>query len=205
MRAYLIVISVVLCILAMAIPSPGQYCFRGKPECPAFFITETGACEIFSPFSSLLLIAEHGIMFNINDHWALGGVHCISYQQHGDVYRGGFQMRLRRWLNPEWSLDIGSGLLVYAGGTEEWDSAGAHMWEEKLPQVVGSVGVSYQDLIILSIGLDYRRMTEDTDEDGAVWYAGIQGGSYVGASAQGLAVVAGLIILVLHLTVGVGN
>jgi hypothetical protein len=179
-------------LLAMTTLAPAQTLFRGRPapDCSTFFIMEVGSGAVFTPTTEAVLTTEHGIMFNLNTRYALGGtLYWTSIFGDQPVGRLGFKARGRRWLSQNWSIDVGTGLLL----------------AEKA-EFTGSTGLNYKDLFILNVGVDVLRSRNDDRRYGANLRTEIKGGSYVGAGLHGAALV-GFLVMVVYIIAsgGIGD
>lgn len=137
----------------------GPLCFRGKPECQNFLLTEfaiqgrIGGSTKTSPegnFSEKLNYSmDLGLMHNLNERFALGGSIYMSVDArfgNGGFWAMGVKPRLRYWINRDVGLDISPGLLL----TDSEES-------DKTPSFTGSVSLSYKDLIALTTSFEVIR------------------------------------------------
>jgi hypothetical protein len=179
-------------LLFVCVPTgPGsahaKMCFSGSPapKCKSFFITEVGVGhkigEVSFPNGGHFTF-EHGIMFNLNEQYALGAANYGVFDERYSDFRGGFKVRLRRWLDHGLSANLSTGLIIWG------DSYG-----ERLPELAGDVGLSYKDWIAFYVGLDYSRLMESDALNGANWHTGLKFGSYPGGVLTGAAAVLGVI------------
>lgn len=174
-------------ILASSRPAHAKMCFRGSPapKCKSFFITEVGIGHKIGKLSfpnGGHFTFEQGIMFNLNEQYALGAANYVVFDERYSDFRGGLKVRLCRWLDHGLSANVSTGLIIWG------DSYG-----ERLPEFAGDVGLSYKDWIAFYVGLDYLRLMENDRLNGANWHTGLRFGSYPGGVLTGAAVVLGVV------------
>jgi hypothetical protein len=132
---------------------PGHaLCWRGKPECGSFIITEMGFLYTIDdyPFagggSRLALTFDAGWMKNLSARHAVGftGYAAVS----DDVTRLGIRPRYRRWLSRTSSVEVSPGILLSGEDTAiDYDPPGF---------IVGAT-VNHRDLIALTLETEYSR------------------------------------------------
>jgi hypothetical protein len=186
-------------------PAPAQdkpghaLCWRGKPECGSFVITEMGALYRLDdyPFqgdpSRIYLTFDAGFMKNLSKRHAVG---LTGYAlAGGDISRLGIRPRYRRWLSHNSSVDISPGILVSGEDPGiDYDP----------PGFVFGVSMNEGDLVALTLETEYARYREyvDTGVTGNTTYQDrsdwtIRGGAKLG-SALGLAGTAALFALFIY-------
>ncbi len=166
------------CFFLVGITSANaQVCFRGKPPptCKGFWVTELGLGYRVNGPQRGWPVSEIGLMFNVNERYAIGGTSYVAYDAQYDDFRGGLKLRVRRWLNPDVSLNVSGGLILLGGD-----------YREKYPEFTGHVDVNYKDLLAPYVGLDLLRI-EQGSLDGAGWHLGIRFGSYAGSGLSAVA------------------
>lgn len=157
--------------------------FRGRPlpECRTFFLTEFGfrmqlaGTHLYSgeETPSYLTQWEFGLMKNMNPKYALGGTLFAMLTEDAAEFHFGFAPRLRRWLNPNFSLDFSPGV-VFASTNHAFHG----------PGLSAGLRIGYKDYVALMASLEV--MKKDT------WMGAPNGATeektykafYLGAMAQ---------------------
>ena len=132
-------------------------CWRGKPECGSFMVTEAGLLYRVDdyPFpgmdTNLAAVFEVGYMKNISPKEAVG---ATGYALVSDLTRLGICPRYRRWLSHSTSVDLSAGVLL--GGEDpaiDYDPPGFLL------------GASYnmKDLLALTLESEYSRYRDYGD------------------------------------------
>jgi hypothetical protein len=195
-------------LLLMLSPSPADaedkpghaLCWRGKPECGSFIITEMGTLYRLDdyPFpvdiDHLAFSFDVGWMKNLDRRRAVG---VTGYALVNDDFtRFGIRPRYRRWLSQHTSLDISPGILL-AGEDPDitYDP----------PGFILGVTANAEDLIAVTVETEYSRYsTYDvfTGESGAPTDWTVRGGAKLGSGlgVVGTAVLA--VVWVVALTYG---
>ena len=137
----------------------GPLCFRGKPECQNFLLTEfavqgriggnTNTVGVNDLIEKVYYTMDLGMMHNLNKRYALGGSLYMGVDArfgNGGFWAMGLKPRLRYWLNPNLGLDVSPGLLL----TDSEES-------DKTPSFTGSLSLSYKDLIALTTSFEVIR------------------------------------------------
>lgn len=179
---------------------PGHsLCWRGKPECGSFVVTELGVLYRMDEYDypgmdwRVVLTFDAGYMKNVSLKDAVG---VTGYALlNDDITRLGIRPRYRRWLSHETSIDISPGILL--GGEDaaiDYDPPGF---------VLGVTG-NLKDLIALTLETEYSRYRDYGDVPGEVGYQHrsdwtIRGGAKLGSGLglAGAAAYLGLLIAVL--------
>jgi len=183
---------------APAQDKPGHgLCWRGKPECGSFVITEMGALYRLDdyPFqgdpSRIYLTFDAGFMKNLSKRHAVG---LTGYAlAGGDISRLGIRPRYRRWLSHNSSVDISPGILV---------SGEDPAFDYDAPGFVFGASLNEGDLVALTLETEYARYREYGDPPNVSQYQSrsdwtIRGGAKLG-SALGLAGTAALFALFIY-------
>jgi hypothetical protein len=186
----LLVLLVSFPLHAAAEDKPGHaLCWRGKPECGSFVVTEMGALYRLDdyPFpvdvEPLVFSFDVGWMKNLDRRRAVG---VTGYALANDDFtRFGIRPRYRRWLSQNTSLDISPGILL-AGEDPDitYDP----------PGFVFGVTANAQDLIAVTLEAEcarYRTYDVFTGESGAPTDWTVRGGAKLGS---GLGVVGAAIL-----------
>lgn len=186
-----------LCILpaaARAEPPPqnpaaeAPLCFRGEPlpECQGFLLTEFAAA-IARPSGyrrpPLNAIWELGYMHNLEvEKLAFGGTLFFVYDDEERILFG-FKPRLRRWLTPWLSAEVGPGVIVGGGN--------GGSFAPSYPAFSGHAALNFGDLVSVSAQLEVLPLTEmsNVNPQGreVTGYIGLRFGSYAGMAAGPLA------------------
>lgn len=175
-----------------------QFCYRGRPrpDCATFLVSEflVGSRNAESQYAETRLILqwEYGLMTNVSDRSALGGT--VLGAVSGSGGRLAFKARYRRWLTPEWALDVAPGLVVVAG-------SGGQAADLRGPGFSGHLAIMWKDYAGVALvyeAIPFREaLTEFTGTDATVGF-GARLGSPVGG-VIGAATFLGLLILGAHL------
>jgi hypothetical protein len=188
-RQLMISILAIVSLAHLVAPTANaQFCFRGKPapECRSFLITEIGLGLRVGEGRSLedgWPASEIGWMYNLNEHYAVGATSYIVYDAKYEEFRGGLKLRVRRWLNNDFSLNASGGAILLGGE-----------YNEEHPEFAGHVDLNYKDFVGPYVGVDVLR-GRGRSSDEAIWHTGIRFGSYAGTGLSSVAaalVVAGL-------------
>ena len=179
---------------------PGHaLCWRGKPECGSFIITEMGVLYRLDdyPFpgdpSRINLSFDAGWMKNLSKRDAVG---LTGYAlTDGDMTRLGIRPRYRRWLSHGSSIDISPGVLLSGEDPAiDYDP----------PGFVLAASLNEGDLVALTLETEYARYRDyaDTGGPGSTSYQNredwtIRGGAKLG-SGLGLAGTAALLALAIY-------
>lgn len=161
-------IVVFFCLHLQSVPASAQVCFRGKPApaCRAFWVTESGLGYMASKGGSAWPISEMGLMFHLGERYATGATTYIAFDGDTTDFRGGVKLRLRRWFNPDLSMNVSGGLILVGGA-----------YNEEHPGFAGHLDLNYKDFVAPYLGLDVMRRGP---LDGANWHAGLRFGSRTG-------------------------
>ena len=148
-----------LLLLLVSSAQSGPLCFRGRPECQNFLLTEfavqgriggnTNTEGVNDFIEKVYYTMDLGMMHNLNKRYALGGTLYMGVDArfgNGGFWAMGLKPRLRYWLNPNLGLDVAPGLLL----TDSEES-------DKTPSFTGSVSLSYKDLIALTTSFEVIR------------------------------------------------
>jgi len=157
----------------------GGRCWRGRPlpECRSFWITEFGigwrltdssdparARELFDHYA----VYDFGWMVNRTSKTAWGAT--FSLKGMGETHVG-VHIRLRRWIDRNWALDVSPGILL-AGRSHDDD------YDLEYPTLSGRLRISYGDWFGLTGGAELARIRDGaTEVDG---FAGVELGAYGG-------------------------
>jgi hypothetical protein len=179
---------------------PGHsLCWRGKPECGSFVVTELGALYRMDEYDypgmdwRVVLTFDAGYMKNVSLKDAVG---VTGYALlNDDITRLGIRPRYRRWLSHDTSIDISPGILLSGEDAAiDYDPPGF---------VLGVTG-NLKDLVALTVETEYSRYRDYGDVPGEVGYQTqsdwtIRGGAKLGSGLglAGAAAYLGLLILVL--------
>jgi len=174
-------------------------CWRGKPECASFLVTELGVLYRMDeyPFSGMdwrvALTFDLGYMKTLSPKTAVGATGYALL--HDDITRLGIRPRYRRWLSRDISIDISPGILL--GGEDsnaDYDPPGFVFG------VTGNMG----DLVALTLETEYSRyrVYNNIPPDFSYYHTSdwtIRGGAKLGSGLglAGGAAYIGLLILVL--------
>jgi hypothetical protein len=185
-------------------PAPSEHkpghalCWRGKPECGSFVITEMGVLYRMDEYDfpgmdwRVVLTFDAGYMKNLSTKGAVGvtGYALVN----DDITRLGIRPRYRRWLSHDTSIDISPGILLSGEDAAiDYDPPGF---------VLGVTG-NMKDLIALTLETEYSRYRDYGTAPGEVGYQThsdwtIRGGAKLGSGIglAGAAAFLGLLILV---------
>jgi len=145
--------------LAEVVPLRAQSCFRGRPlpECRSFWITEFGYAyrinsEKDKPTS--MFSGDFGMMRNLNDRIALGGLFFLGIDTNPDFHIG-LKARFRYWLNSKNSLEISPGILLVHTRpfTEE-------------PGLTGNVAMNFSDCFAIHSQIEVVRFRSRPSRSG---------------------------------------
>jgi hypothetical protein len=182
-------------------PTPSEHkpghalCWRGKPECGSFVVTELGVLYRMDEYDfpgmdwRVVLTFDLGYMKNLSTKNAVGvtGYGLVN----DDITRLGIRPRYRRWISHNSSIDISPGILFSGEDTAiDYDPPGF---------VLGVTG-NMKDLIALTLETEYSRYRDYTSTPGGTGYSDwtIRGGAKLGSGLglAGAAAFFGLLILV---------
>ncbi len=213
-RPFAAVLPFVLVILNSSALAQTEFSFSPQPlpGCRAFAVTELGLGYRLTPLprtkhitvytdetgtdtstsyepahgSRLLVTADFGMMWNLNENYALGGSCFLSLSPR---FRSGARLRIRRWLSARSSLDFLPGVVLER-------SSGYH----SSPGFTGSIDLKIEEWLALMMTVEYFRgqrhesrwsydqwvthTTRESEDDIGV-YLGARSGSYPGAVAAG--------------------
>ena len=172
---------VCIVVLLTSTVTNAEMCFRGRPvpECRTFWITEVGlGYRISHPDVNERgwPTSEIGLMYNLNEHYAIGATSYASYDAKFEEFRGGAKLRARRWFNRDLSVDVSGGLLFLG-----------HGYHQDFPSFTGHLDVNYKDVVAPYLAVDVLR-EEHSSLDGANWQAGLRFGSFPGSGLTGIAI-----------------
>jgi hypothetical protein len=170
-------------------PLPEYQCFKGGPlpECSRFWVTEFSYLSRLgkSGESKWYLTGELGLMFNLNEGGALGGVLYLGGSD--DFSRGGFGPRYRIWLrNAEGKLlaprlDFTAVPLFWMSGSGQ-----------SAPGLMASASINISDWIAFTFQAELIKFTTGKFVGGNLvtqseadlsLYLGVKGASYLGPIA----------------------
>jgi hypothetical protein len=193
----LLVLLVSFPLQAAAEDKPGHtLCWRGKPECGSFVVTEMGVLYRLDdyPFqgdpSRIVLTFDVGWMKNLSQRNAVGVTGSAIV---GDATRLGIRPRYRRWLSKGTSLDVSPGILL-SGEDPGIDYVA--------PGFVLGASLNEGDLVALTLETEYARYREYqypslSYQDRSDWT--LRGGAKLGSGlglAGGAAFVALIVVVI---------
>ncbi|GEM_PF-1058384 len=229
MREFSILFAAIFCTLLFSSTVWAQLCLKPHPQpaCRTFFITEISynfransaptRTIIFPPFDGVdsytlkerifdfkrrhFFTSDLGLMTNLNARYAIGASHFIGMDNGGE-FRGGFKIRVRRWLGAKSSLDLSTGMLL-------WNTH----FNPKHPGFTAGVHFNMRDWFALTVLLESIRLQpsgylppvqviSDPRSDTA-FYVGVKTGSTPGLIGNALAAATALALGIFILTVGV--
>ncbi|SEL00578.1 hypothetical protein SAMN05444354_103292 [Stigmatella aurantiaca] len=156
------------------------------PECQDFLLTEFAAA-IARPSSyrrpPVNAIWELGYMHNLDEaSLALGGTLFFVYDDKERILFG-FKPRLRRWLTPWLSAEVGPGVIVGGGN--------GGSFAPSYPAFSGHAALNFGDLVSVSAQLEVLPLTQmsNVNPQGreVTGYIGLRFGSYAGMAVGPLA------------------
>ncbi len=178
---------------------PGHsLCWRGRPECGSFVVTELGALYRLDEYDypgmdwRVVLTFDAGYMKNLSLKDAVG---VTGYALlNDDITRLGIRPRYRRWLSHDTSIDISPGILLSGEDAAiDYDPPGF---------VLGVTG-NLRDLLALTVETEYSRYRDYGGGPGVDYQTQsdwtIRGGAKLGSGLglAGAAAYLGLLIAVL--------
>jgi hypothetical protein len=166
-------------------------CFRGGPlpECYGFLLTEFST-HISSPRSyrrpPFNASWDLGYMQNLGEaELAFGGSLFIVHDDEARILFG-FKPRLRRWLTPWLSAEVGPGVLIAGGNGGSFAPA--------FPAFSGHAALNFADVVSVSAQLEVLPLTKMSNANPqgkeVTGYIGLRFGSYAGLVTGPLAVAA---------------
>ena len=182
-------VAVFITLLLCPSLSAAQSCWRGEPspDCRSFWVTEYGIFWRLDGVSEEIrsdelydygIRFELGPMYNVGEKYALGGTAMLTATGETSL---GLYMRLRYWMNRNWSIDISPGIIVHG-------SSGSDAYELLHPAPAARIVLNYADFVGLYAGVEQYRVRQEGSE--LDWYLGVHAASYPGAGL-------GLVFLVL--------
>jgi hypothetical protein len=168
---YILYMVLVLTVTANAVEAG---CFRGRPECRTFWITEAGFMYRFdSPGvvdsqSRDFYLANFGLMRNISDRHAVGGLLGVGWDHPTDDWRTYIGVRFRRWLSHSVGADVTVGIIRSARSRQ-----GTNFFSEISMMLSDQVGVATRMEWVSRP--DYATASHDVS-----WYGGVRLGSEFG-------------------------
>lgn len=206
-----VVVFAALVGAALATPSPAtaQTCWRGRPlpDCTSFAITEVGfsfgsrrdSANAGGAATGHLMTWELGYMRNLGERYAVGGTAFVEGDGLGMArLRAGLKGRYRVWLEGNRSVDVAPGVILLAEEPSTPSNPDGSLTAGY--DLGGLLAVSYNlgDLVSLTAQVEaLQRPAKELQMSG---YVGVRFGSYPGAVAALVALVAVVLSIPSHST-----